>query len=185
MRWAIVGTCAALLSSLGCAATAISDGALLARAGAHERGRCERDASVLRSPQRLVARGAAALAQRDLDRSYCYFALVRTLHPQAAEASGAFANAAVLFKTLYLRERYANPGAIWFTSEPEFLFAWLASFYDEGFPQAEVEALLRSMPAPFAAELDAWAAAHPRMARWRVEVTDDNGLIETVQAAPR
>jgi hypothetical protein len=172
----------AAAAALGCAGAGRATREQAALAAAHERTRCESDPAVLGSPARLRELGERQLAARDLPRSYCYFALLRTLHPERAETAEAFETAAVIAKTLFLRVRYAEPQSMWLTSEPEFLFAWFEDLCASGaFPQQAAEALLRGLPRPLADRLNAHLAASPARVGWRVEVRDDNGLIDQVR----
>ena len=180
-----LAACALALAVAACAGSGLSARERASLAAAHERTRCESDAGVLASPLRLLELGDRSLARRELSRAYCYYALLRTLHPRHAETRAAFEGAAVIAKTMFLRVRYADAQSIWLTSEPEFLFAWFEDLCANGaFPQQAAEALLRGMPRPHGDRLNAYLAASPARIGWRVEVADDNGLIDEVRGVP-
>jgi hypothetical protein len=174
-----LAACTLALAAAACAGTARDRASL---AAAHERTRCESDPALLASPPQLRELADRNLAQGDLPRAYCYYALLHTLHPGRAETADAFENAAVIAKTMFLRVRYAEPQSRWLTHEPEFLFAWFEDFFANGaFPQQAAEALLRGLPRPEADRLNAHLAASAARLGWLVEVNDDNGLIVEVR----
>lgn len=157
----------------------------LAVAASNERTRCESDAAILASPQRLWRLGEEAERTRQRELAYCYFSLLRTLHAESAEARQAFVPAARAFKPLYNRDRHRNPSSRWVTGEADFLFAWLeGALAGDSFPQAEMDAILRGMPVPFGERLRAYLAERPALARWRFETPDDNGVIQAVRSLP-
>lgn len=138
-----------------------------------------------RDPGALVARADAALELRNEPGAYGCLALVRILHPESPQARDLFARAATLYKRNYFRHRLVRPEPFWITTEPAFMFGWLATFADgDRFPQEQAEALLLQMPTAFAGSFEEWSREHPVFARWRFELPDDNGLIVQVIATP-
>lgn len=139
----------------------------------------EKDAQALR------ARAEEAVRREDWEAAYGHLRTLRARHPARPETAEAFPLAAVLYRKLYYRDRYRAPDPVWLTSEPDFVFDWLASLHDgDAFPGDAVRALLVGMPFPFAQRYAAWAAQHPATARWELEVVEDNGIVESVTGRP-
>jgi hypothetical protein len=173
-----------LFVATGCALGGRSPRELVDLANADPRTRCESDATLLAAPARLVERARAAYAERDAERAYCDLALIRTLHPDSREAHDVFPDAAALFRSLYLKHRSEDPGSDWLESETSFIFAWLESFFvGEEFPRRETLAVVGGMPRQVGRELIAFMARSTGpMSDWKVTLSEDNGLVEDVEA---
>ena len=139
---------------------------------------------VLADPRLLREAGDAAVEDGDLEMAYRYVALLRTLHPESAEAQDLYPAAAKLFKRGYFRHRIKHPESVWVNSEPAFMFQWLASFFEEGgekFPQEQVDLLFLGMPYNVWEEFERYAEGRRRLfAYWRLQATADDGRIESV-----
>ncbi len=162
---------ALLVAALGCATPA------------HEPGACPSGfEEVLRDPRLLRERADLALEQRDGELAYRSLALLATLHPESAESREAFRAAARLFKQAYFQNRFSRPDSVWLSSEPAFMFQWLARFLQdpEVFPQAELDALFLGMPYSFFGDFTAFAAPRPGLSRWVLRVEEDNGRIQSI-----
>jgi len=72
--------------------------------------------------------------------------LIHILHPQSEQNRGAFPLAARSYRKSWAPHR-TELDSIWTTSEPLFLFAWLAGFFSDRqeFPQEQMEALFLGM----------------------------------------
>ncbi len=142
-------------------------------------------AGVLGSPALLREQADAALADDDAELAYRYLALIETLHPDSPESRELFPAAAKLFKRAYFRNRISKPDSVWVTSEPSFMFQWLSLFFRdaEAFPQQQVDILFLGMPVSLYDGFRDYAKRRPKyLARWEMQVTDDNGRIESITA---
>jgi hypothetical protein len=133
-------------------------------------------------PRRLLEEARTSSQQGDLETAYWHLKRIRTDFPESPESDEAFLRAAYLWKKLWFRDRYVQPDSVWRTSETGFLFEWLASFFDgaEGFPQRQVDALLRSLPFNVYQDFAAYAKTHPELSGWVLHVEEDNGRIRSV-----
>lgn len=135
-------------------------------------------------PGQLRDAAQVQLDAGDLEGAYRTLARIRIEHPDSPEAREVFPAAARIFKREWWRHRYREADSPWLTSEPAFLFDWLASFYaGDAFPQREAEFLLLGMPVGFLRDYQTFAAARPELARWRITGEDDNGVLESIAAA--
>ena len=133
-------------------------------------------------PARLLAQGKTELARKRFEQAYGDFRAIRTNHPHSSEAADAFAFAAVAFQGMYARTRY-QADSPWTTAETRFMFEWLETFFvGDDFPQVHFETLIHGMPYAFFDEYQEFAATRPQLARWHLEVTKDNGLIDAIEA---
>lgn len=143
---------------------------------------------VLGDPALLVDQADAALAREDWPLAYRYLALIHTLHPESEENDAMYPVAARLFRRNWFRSRYTAPQSVWHTSEPVFMFQWLAEYFPEqadgSFPQKRAEQLLVGMPYRFAGYWDDYARSRPKLARWKITASEDNGIIDALTAAP-
>lgn len=121
------------------------------------------------------------LEAQDLEAAYRKLALIRIQHPESPEAREVYPVAAAIFKRKWWRNRYTNPESPWLTEEPAFLFEWLESFADEGFPQEQAETLLLGMPFSFYQEYETYAAGSPALARWPIAMEKDNGIVVSLE----
>jgi len=136
-------------------------------------------------PAARLAEARAAVSEDDLPAAYRALKEIRERHPESAEADEAYPLAAGVFKALWRRTRYREPDSVWHTTEPEFMYAWLADFYRGGtFPREPVETLLLGLPWSFSQRFLAWAETRPETARWEHDVVEDNGIVEAVTAEP-
>ena len=137
--------------------------------------------TVLRRPDRLIELCDAALGNRDFETAFAWLALVRTLYPGSAESRDVFPTAARVFQKAHLAHR-TEPGSIWITSEPRFMFDWLASFFEDGapFPQSQADAFFLGMHYGMFRDFLAWAQQRPDLARWQLVAEKDNGWIFSV-----
>jgi hypothetical protein len=133
-------------------------------------------------PERLLEEGRAASRQKDLETAYGLLKRIRTEYPASPESDEAFSLAALLWKDLWYRDRYTQPDSVWRTSEPQFMFDWLASFFagPGEFPLQEVDALLRGMPYSLYGDFVAYAGTHPELSGWVFRVEEDDGHIRSV-----
>lgn len=131
-------------------------------------------------PDLLLARARADLAERQIERAYRVLGLVRTLHPASPESSEAFWLASAIFQRQYARNRIVSPDSPWNTTEPEFIFEWLGTFFAEESPAERAAAVFRGMPLSLFQRFQAHARSRPRFAAWEIAVEEDNGTIETV-----
>jgi hypothetical protein len=136
---------------------------------------------LLGQPASLLAQGRAALEQKQPELAYRYLALLQTLHPGSPESQEAFPLAASLFKGAYRLHRYSDPDSVWLTSEPVFMFQWLARFFEGEFPQEQMEALFTGMNYGLVRDFSAFAASRPKLAQWELQVEKDNGIVESIR----
>jgi len=176
-----LGALAALaLLAPGCAALSLEGSCPEAQAAARARG-VEASCKVLGRPALLVEQAHAALARGDLETAYHHLALVHALHPDSAESREVFRLAARCFVESHFRHR-TEPGSIWVSSEPVFMYRWLEQFFldAEEFPQAQVEALFIGMHYGMFRDFLAHARSRKELSRWVIVARDDNGIIHSV-----
>lgn len=156
--------------------------------GGCQRGEVENQAGpqeaqrLIEEAQRLIEE-AGIDPQRDvLEAAYGHLKRVRVEYPESPQSEVAFDLATLLWQQLWFLDRYTRPDSAWRTSEPEFLFDWLASYFEgaEEFPREKAEALLRSMPWSFYQSFLAYARTQPELSRWSFQAEDDNGRIRSV-----
>jgi len=133
-------------------------------------------------PGRLRDEAQALLDAQDEEGAYRKLARIRLEHPGSPEAREVFPAAARLLKRAWWRHRHREPESPWLTTEPGFLFEWLASFYGDGFPQREAEFLLLGMPQGFLRDYEAFAATRPELAAWAITAREDNGILQGLDA---
>jgi hypothetical protein len=90
--------------------------------------------------------------------------------------------AATLFQKAYFKHRYTQPNSVWLTSEPVFMFQWLARFYGETSPQPQAMQLFVGMPYGIFREFTDYAAKHPELSGWALKAEKDNGIIGAITA---
>lgn len=123
---------------------------------------------------------------KNLPKAYRYLADLHALHSESPEDAEAFSMAASLFQRLYFQNRHSHPDSIWMTSEPIFMFQWLASFCDDdSFSQSHLDSLFRGMPYDFSRDFTAFTLRSHKLSRWTLRVQEDNGIIESVDAIPK
>jgi hypothetical protein len=143
-------------------------------------------AELLSSPRWLYE---AALQQdatvEGVERAYRYLALIRQLHPESPEAREAFVPAARFHRFLYRAHRVRDLHSSWIVTEPIFMIHWVSSFFEPGvFPEEELDVLMWKMPMSFYRQLEGYAKTHPEMRKWRLEVEEDNGVVEKIVGVP-
>jgi hypothetical protein len=127
---------------------------------------------------------SAALERKDYEAAYAHLKRVATEYPDSPEAVEAFPAAAACFKLLYHHYRYRQPDSAWVTSEPTFMFEWLArSFADS--PEAAANALFVGCPYNLFREFQEFGKDRPQLSRWALEAQDDNGIIQSVRVEAR
>lgn len=139
---------------------------------------------VLADPALLREHGDAAVAARNFDFAYRYFALIHALHPDGSEDRAAFPWAATIFKRKYEEHRHVRTDSPWHTSEPLFVFEWLESLGDEEFPDEEATVLFKGAPYEIGRRFIEFARTRPKLSKWRFEIIDDNGRLVEMRAVP-
>jgi hypothetical protein len=144
---------------------------------------CQQFALGSEEPERLLTEARASLQRGDQEAAYRHLKRIRTEYPESPECDVAFPWAASLWKELWFRDRYSQPDSAWITVEPEFLFDWLASYFDEveEFPRREADALLRGMPWSVYQRSAAHADTRPEFSGWVLRVEEDDGHIRSVE----
>jgi hypothetical protein len=137
----------------------------------------------LGGPGRLLEESERAAAAGEHQTAYEMLKRIASEYPDSQEAEEAFPIAASYFKTFYHHYRYREPNSAWITSDPAFMFEWLARYSDEN-PSEKADALLRGCPMTVFREFEAFAKTRPELARWTFRTEDDNGIITSVQAEP-
>lgn len=132
------------------------------------------------APLALREQAERAFVRRDWEAAWMPLRTLREAYPDHPETADAFPLAAAVYKRLYYRDRFADPDSAWIRSEPDFLFQWLESFYPDGAPEAQALAMLRGLPLSFARRFLAWKQTRPALARWELEVSEDNGIVNAV-----
>ena len=139
-------------------------------------------ASSSSEPARLLEQAKLDLKLRRFEPAYDDLRAIRVKYPRSPEAADAFALAAQAFHAMYAKSRY-QPDSPWTTTETRFMFEWLETFFvGDDFPQFHFETLIHGMPYAFFDEYQEFAATRPQLARWHLEVTKDNGLIDAIEA---
>jgi hypothetical protein len=105
-------------------------------------------------------------------------------YPESAASTEAFRIASWCLRTVYNFRRYHVPDSPFVTSEPGFMLKWLVHFFDDEFPQEQVDQFLLGMPFALFRELQASAEMHPELARWKMDAKRENGRVEYVRASP-
>ncbi len=131
---------------------------------------------------RLREKADVAIEARDYETAYDHLAELHRRYPKSSENEEAFLLAAALLQRLYAQNRYAKPATRWTTSEPEFLFGWLATQAADDYPDAAVRQLFLGMNYGFFRRFEAYAKDVPALAQWQIEAEEDNGIIEIVRS---
>ncbi len=145
---------------------------------------------LMADPALLDGQAMAALEAKQPELAYRYFALLRSLHPESRLTRERFPFAVSLFRLSFQRDRYANPPTPWTTTEPEFMFDWLAAIFaaraetDEPFPQDETQRLFLGQPRDFFERFEAWGRDQPELRGWRILYEEDNGRLEKIEGQP-
>lgn len=133
-------------------------------------------------PSVLLEEARAAFEQRNFETAYLRSKKIGLDYPESTEADEAFSMAAQSLKFLYYRDRYDLPGAPWVTSEPVFMFGWLARYFEEGDPTDAANAFFIGFPFNVFQEFQQFEKKRPGLSGWVVRAKDDNGMIESVTA---
>jgi len=135
-------------------------------------------AEALADPTQLKSLGDAALAEQNWELAYRYFALIHILHPGSEQDRELFPVAAHLYQKNW-RPHRTELDSIWTTSEPIFLFAWLAEFYQDGqqFPQEQMDALFLHMNGGLLRDFLAYAKNRPQISPWQITAEKENGIV--------
>jgi hypothetical protein len=156
---------------------------------------CERLRSITTSdPERLLEEARIALANGSPNSSEsmvgaCEAAWpslkrIGSEHRESAESNEAFRLASWCLRKVYDFRRYHVPDSPFVTSEPRFMLEWLVHFFDDEFPQEQVDQLLLGMPYSLFRDFQAIAEGHPQLSRWTLHAKRENGRIEYVRATP-
>jgi hypothetical protein len=129
---------------------------------------------------RLEAEAKAAFDAKDLPTAYERLKQIEVRYPGSAESRNAFPKAAAVLRSLYFKNRSTDPNSIWVTSEPEFMFGWLATYFREGSPEAAANAFFVGFSVGTLRSFEVYAKGHPELAQWSIRAQDDNGIIESV-----
>jgi hypothetical protein len=142
--------------------------------------------AVLASPELLRERYQSAVERRKPDLAYAYLSLIHLLHPTSPEDREVFPMAAKQFKQNFYLHRGKSPGSVWALSEPVFMIQWILEIEarSETFPEEEFVYLFRAMPIDFYEQFASYAKPRGVYRRWDIQVTDDNGRIESIRATP-
>jgi hypothetical protein len=127
----------------------------------------------------------AAITEENWELAYRYVALMHILHPESERDRDSFALAARLYRLSWAPHR-TELDSIWVTSEPRFLIAWLAGFFqpEQPFPQEQMNALFLGMNYGLLREFLAYGQTHPRISRWVITAEKDNGIVEKITGVP-
>jgi len=139
-------------------------------------------AAVLAEPALLREQAEVELEAKNYELAYRYLALIETLHPESRESAEVFPVAAALFQKAYFAHRYTQPDSVWLTSEPGFMFQWLARFFGNESPQPQAEALFVGMPYGIFRAFTEHAARRPDLSGWILRAEKDNGIIRAITA---
>jgi hypothetical protein len=140
---------------------------------------------VMRDPEKLHALAEAAAAEQNWELAYRYVALIHIFHPGSEQDRASFPAAATLFRRSWAPHR-AELDSIWTTSEPLFIYAWLASLFVDGrdFPQQEMDTLFVGTSYSLFRNFLGYAKDRPHLSRWRISAEDDNGIVTKVTGSP-
>jgi hypothetical protein len=110
---------------------------------------------------------------------------IGSVYPESAESAEAFRLASSCLKTLYYFRRYTVPDSPFVASEPDFMLEWLVHFFEDEFPQEQVDQLLVGMPYAMFREFQVSTEGRPELARWAMRAKRENGRTEYVRATPK
>lgn len=132
---------------------------------------------VMRNPEQLQALAEASSGEQNWELAYRYVALIHILHPGSEQDREMFPAAATLFRRSWSPHR-AELDSIWTTSEPIFLYAWLAGFFQDGrdFPQKQMDALFVGTSYSLLRNFLRYAQDRPQLSRWSISAEDENGV---------
>jgi hypothetical protein len=124
----------------------------------------------------VQALAEAASAEQNWELAYRYLALIHILHPAAKRTASCFPAAATLFRRSWAPHR-AELDSIWTTSEPLFVYAWLAGFFsnDAEFPQQQMDALFVGTSYSLFRNFVATRRTDRSSREWVISAEDENG----------
>ena len=136
---------------------------------------------VMRNPEQLQVLAEAASAEQNWELAYRSLALIHILHPDSEKNRELFPAAATLFRRSWSPHR-AELDSIWTTSEPLFLYAWLAGFFQDGreFPQEQMDALFVGTSYSLFRNFLRYAKDRPLLSKWMFSAEDENGIVVKV-----
>ena len=139
----------------------------------------------LRDPDKLQALAEAASRDQNWELAYRYLALIHIFHPGSEKDRELFPAAATLFRRSWAPHR-AELDSIWTTSEPQFVYAWLAGFFRDGgeFPQAQMDGLFVGTSYSLFRNFARYAQDRPQISRWKISAEDENGIVTEVTGSP-
>ena len=142
-------------------------------------------ADALRDPDQLQALAEAASAEQNWELAYRYLALIHILHPDSEKNRELFPAAATLYRRSWAPHR-TELDSIWTTSEPLFVYAWLAGFFSDGreFPQAQMDVLFVGTSYSLFRNFVRYANDRPKISRWAISAEDENGIVTKVTGSP-
>jgi hypothetical protein len=143
-------------------------------------------ADALGDPETLQALAEAAATEQNWELAYRYVALIHIFHAGSAKDRELFPHAATLFRRSWAPHR-AELDSIWTTSEPLFMYAWLAEFFsDRGeFPQEQIDALFFGTSYSLFRNFMEYAKDRPQLSQWVITAEKDNGIVEKVSGSRR
>jgi hypothetical protein len=135
-------------------------------------------------PGALRAQAEQAIDANELEAAYDHLVELQRRYPESRESATAFPLAAAIFQSFYWQNRFANPESRWLTTEPEFLFAWLATLPGDEFPEDAVTSLFVGLNYNFFRRFERFTASDARLTRWTLVAIEDNGIVESVLPGP-
>ena len=132
-------------------------------------------------PDLLLQRAEAHRAATRYDLAYRYYALVHQLHPKSKEDRDAFVWAARLGKRKAEVNLFPDRNSIWVGPERAFLYQWFEEIVRDDFSKVHADALLVDATYELARHFLAYAKTRPALARWQIEVDEDNGRVYAVR----
>lgn len=137
--------------------------------------------AALRDPDTLQALSEAASAEQNWELAYRYLALIHILHSDSEKNRELFPAAATLFRRSWAPHR-AELDSIWTTSEPLFVYGWLAGFFSDGgdFPQHQMDALFVGTSYSLFRSFLGYAKDRPHISQWAISAEDENGIVTKV-----
>jgi hypothetical protein len=141
-------------------------------------------AEVIADSTRLKELAEAQAADQNFELAYRYLALIHILHPQSAENREVFPLAAAFYRKSWAPHR-TELDSVWTTSEPVFMFGWLAGFFVDAqeFPQGQVEALFLNMNYGLLRDFIAYGRSRPYVALWTISADKDNGIVQKISGS--
>jgi hypothetical protein len=140
----------------------------------------------LRDPENLHALSEAAASEQNWELAYRYLALIHIFHAGSETDRESFIPAATLFRRSWAPHR-AELDSIWTTSEPLFMYAWLAGFFSDGggFPQQQMDALFFGTSYSLLRNFMSYAKDRPQFSQWEITAEKDNGIVQKISSSRR